>query len=315
MQTIRSASALKQSQASYFLSLPLPTRQQRLASLTPDELEQLRYLWSFWARPEQQIPGGDWQTWLILAGRGFGKTRTGAETVRQWIKNGAVMPKATTSVKPRRGAIDMEQARQFWSFQPPQKNSLPQVASSDWPQTLIDNFVLSKLEANGLSPATPAAKRTLIRRVTFDLTGLPPTPDDIVAFLSDDSPAAFSRVVDRLLNSHAYGERWGRHWLDVARYADSNGLDENVAHGNAWRYRDCVVAALNEDKPFDQFVTEQLAGDLLEHDSEQDRIDHLVATGFLSLGPKVLAEGEPGAGHAANQRESRPGRALQLMWR
>lgn len=212
--------------------------------------------------------------------------------VRRWIKSGAALPKTSASVTPRRGVIDMEQARKFWSFQPPKKQNLPPVADTAWPQTSIDYFILSKLEANGLSPAGAANKRKLIRRVTFDLTGLPPMPSDITTFLNDKSPAAFSRVVDRLLNSNAYGERWGRHWLDVARYADSNGLDENVAHGNAWRYRDYVVNALNQDKPFDQFVVEQLAGDLLEHQSERDRIDHFVATGFLSLGPKVLAEGD-----------------------
>jgi cytochrome c553 len=213
-------------------------------------------------------------------------------SVRQWIKDGATMPQAGTSITPRRGNIDMETARQFWSFQPPEKNKLPSVANAAWPKASLDYFILSNLDANGLSPAAPASKRQLIRRVTFDLTGLPPTPDDITSFLNDQSHSAFAKVVDRLLNSHAYGERWGRHWLDVARYADSNGLDENVAHGNAWRYRDYVIKALNHDKTFDQFLVEQLAGDLLEHDSEQERIDHLVATGFLSLGPKVLAEGD-----------------------
>ena len=127
--------------------------------------------------------------------------------------------------------------------------------------------------------------------MTFDLTGLPPTPAEVEAFLADESPEAFARVVDRLLGSPRYGERWGRHWLDLARYADSNGLDENVAHGNAWRYRDYVIAAFNADKPYDRFLTEQVAGDLLPPtgDAKDDR-DRLIATGFLALGPKVLAE-------------------------
>ena len=142
-------------------------------------------------------------------------------------------------------------------------SDLPPTKNATWPQSPLDHFILAKLEAAGLSPAPPADKRTLIRRVTFDLTGLPPTPEEIDAFLADDRPDAFARLVDRLLASPAYGERWGRHWLDVARYADSNGLDENVAHGNAWRYRDYVVAAFNGDKPFDHFLLEQLAGDLL----------------------------------------------------
>lgn len=212
--------------------------------------------------------------------------------VRRWIERGAVMPKPEGGVKPRRGAIDMDQARQFWSFQSPHKSALPKVQNTTWPQTSLDHFTLALLESKQLSPAAPADRRTLIRRVTFDLIGLPPTPDEIDAFLADSSPLALNRVVERLLNSPHYGERWGRHWLDVARYADSNGLDENIAHGNAWRYRDYVISSLNADKPFDEFVTEQLAGDLLSTDHQTKRHEQLVATGFLSLGPKVLAEGD-----------------------
>src|SRR5207253_7316469 len=133
-------------------------------------------------------------------------------------------------------------------------------------------------------------KPTLSRRATFDLTGVPPTPEEVDAFLADDSPGAFARVVDRLLASFHHGERWGRHWLDVARYADSNGLDENVAYGNAWRYRDHVVASFNRDQPYDQFLAEQLAGDLMPVSEPLARQQRLIATGFLSLGPKVLAE-------------------------
>src|SRR5262249_47484289 len=129
-----------------------------------------------------------------------------------------------------------------------------------------------------------------IGRVTCDLTGLPPTREEVARFLADNTPDALARVVDRLLGSPAYGERWGRHWLDVARYADSNGLDENVAHGNAWRYRDHVVAAFNADQPYDQRVREQVAGDLLPAPDEPTRRARLVAPGFLALGPKVLAE-------------------------
>jgi hypothetical protein len=150
--------------------------------------------------------------------------------------------------------------------------------------------VLARLEAAGLKPSPPADRRTLIRRATFDLIGLPPTPEEIDAFLKDDSPGAFAKVVDRLLASPAYGERWGRHWLDVARYADSNGLDENVAHGNAWRYRDYVIRSFNADKPYHRFLVEQIAGDLLPAAAPAARNELLVATGFLSLGPKVLAE-------------------------
>ncbi len=139
-------------------------------------------------------------------------------------------------------------------------------------------------------PAPPADKPTLLRRLSFDLTGLPPTPAELADFLADERPDAVERLVDRLLASPSYGEHWGRHWLDVARYADSNGLDENIAYGNAWRYRDYVVAALNADKPYDRFLTEQLAGDLLPAAGDQQRHEQLIATGLLSLGPKVLAE-------------------------
>jgi hypothetical protein len=212
--------------------------------------------------------------------------------VRRWIEDGAKLPEASGSPMPRRGKIDLDEARRFWAFQPVDKPPLPQVRDASWPQSPIDHFILAQLEANKLKPATRADKRTLIRRVTFDLIGLPPTPDEIEAFLADDSPDAFAKVADRLLNSVRYGERWARHWLDVVRYADSNGLDENIAHGNAWRYRDYVIASLNHDKPFDQFLIEQLAGDLMPSENEREKHERLIATGFLSLGPKVLAEGD-----------------------
>ena len=205
-----------------------------------------------------------------------------ADLVR-WIEMGATFPGAITPVARTRDP-------NHWAFQPPAETPVPEVRKADWSQSALDRFILVKLEAAGLSPSPRADKRTLIRRVTLDLTGLPPTPDEIDAFLADDSPTAFARVVDRLLDSPRYGERWGRHWLDVARYADSNGLDENVAHGNAWRYRDYVAAAFNRDKPFDRFVIEQLAGDLLPFESEAQQHEQLIATGFLGIGPKVLAE-------------------------
>ncbi len=210
-----------------------------------------------------------------------------------WVKGGAPWPDAgtgTTVVKSD-GPLFSPEQRAFWAFQPMREPALPAVKDSSWPVSPIDNFVLARLEAKGLRPAATADKRTLLRRVTFDLTGLPPTPEEVAAFLADDRPEAFASVVDRLLASPAYGERWGRHWLDVARYADSNGLDENTAFANAYRYRDYVIDAFNKDKPYDQFVVDQLAGDLLPPDTEE-RVNHdrLVATAFLSLGPKLLAE-------------------------
>lgn len=201
----------------------------------------------------------------------------------EWIRQGAVFPETTV-------ADDGKTGGEHWAFQPLDRPEPPKVQGSDWVQTPIDQFILAKLEAGGLKPAPKADKRTLIRRATFDLTGLPPSPEEVAAFLADDHPDAFARVVDRLLASPAYGERWGRLWLDVARYADSNGLDENVAHGNAWRYRDYVVESFNKDKPYREFVQEQLAGDLLPSADNDERAERLTATGFLSLGPKVLAE-------------------------
>lgn len=210
----------------------------------------------------------------------------------RWVEMGAPHPD-TNTIGPivQRGEVDLDQGRKHWAFQPPIKAAPPiGDAWTDAPNP-IDAFVLARLRAEGLRPNAPADKRTLLRRVTFDLIGLPPTPEEIDSFLSDSSSDAFAKVVDRLLASPQYGERWARHWLDVARYADSNGLDENVVHGNAWRYRDYVVRSLNDDKPYNQFVVEQLAGDLLDSGNDVDlRHDRLVATGFLVLGPKVLAE-------------------------
>jgi len=211
----------------------------------------------------------------------------------QWVAMGAPDPRLETTPAPAKQAFDIESRRSFWAFQPPENPAPPPVRDSDWAKATIDRFILAPLEAKGLKPAPATSKRALIRRATFDLTGLPPRPRDIDAFLADESADAFAKVVDRLLASPQYGERWGRHWLDVARYADSNGLDENVAYGNSWRYRDYVVEAFNQDKPFDQFIQEQLAGDLLPaapNLPEKTRHERLIATGFLALGPKVLAE-------------------------
>lgn len=205
------------------------------------------------------------------------------EILSNWVKSGLAFPAASAASKRHRDP-------NHWAFISPAEVAIPPVQNSAWPQSDLDRFVLARLEAEGLSPAPKADKQALIRRVTFDLTGLPPTPAEISAFLNDERPKAYPELIERLLSSPAYGERWGRHWLDIARYADSNGLDENVAHGNAWRYRDYVVRSFNADKPFDQFIREQLAGDQLEASSDEVRNELLTATGFLSIGPKVLAE-------------------------
>ncbi len=205
----------------------------------------------------------------------------------KWVRLGLPDPRvAKSSDSKGPTGLTLEDGRDFWSFRPVQVPQVPDVKDSKWVRTPIDAFILAVLESNELTPAAVADKRTLIRRVTFNLTGLPPTPEEVDAFLADKSEDAWKKVVNRLLDSPQYGVRWGRHWLDVARYADSNGLDENLAYGNAWRYRDYVVNAFNSDKPFDRFVIEQLAGDLVP------KADHetITATGFLVLGAKVLAE-------------------------
>jgi hypothetical protein len=201
-----------------------------------------------------------------------------------WISDGAAFPASEPGSKKR------YRDPKHWAFQPYADPAPPEVQNTGWIQSPLDRFILAKLEAAGLRPAARADKRTLIRRATFDLTGLPPTPEEVAAFVADERSDAFARLIDRLLDSPAYGERWGRHWLDVARYADSNGLDENICHGNAWRYRDYVVASLNRDKPYRQFLVEQIAGDLLPAADDPTRSEQLIATGFLSIGPKVLAE-------------------------
>ena len=157
---------------------------------------------------------------------------------------------------------------------------------TDWPRGDIDRFLLAALESRGLAPVADADRPRLLRRVTFDLIGLPPTPEELEAFLADDSPDAFAKVVDRLLASPRFGERWGRHWLDVARYAESSGKT-NFSYPQAWRYRDWTIASFNADKPYDRFVREQIAGDLLPAGDDRKRADQIIATGFLALGSKA----------------------------
>jgi hypothetical protein len=179
----------------------------------------------------------------------------------------------------------------FWAYQPIQDPSPPPADDSAWGAAPIDQFILARLKREGLAPAPPADKRTWLRRVTFDLTGLPPAPEEIDAFLKDESAAAHEAVVNRLLASPHYGERWGRHWLDVVRYAETTANDANAVMRYAWRYRNYVIDAFNRDLPFDQFIIEQLAGDQLPPtDDISERIRRVIATGFLMVGPKALAE-------------------------
>ncbi|MDB5345108.1 MAG: Protein of unknown function (DUF1553)/Protein of unknown function (DUF1549)/Planctomycete [Schlesneria sp.] len=187
----------------------------------------------------------------------------------------------------RLGLWAADEEELFWSFQPVRPLTPPPTQNKEWSRSPIDQFVLAKLEQRGLSPSSPADRRILLRRTTFDLTGLPPTPQEVDAFLADDSPDAFAEVVDRLLASPQYGERWGRHWLDVVRYADARDLIQLPAESDfreAWRYRDWVVASFNRDLPYDQFVARQVAGDLLQPaDPNRLDADALVATGMLAI--------------------------------
>ena len=208
--------------------------------------------------------------------------------LEEWVKRGAPDPRheeIAASVKAR--PVDVEQGRRHWAFRPVAEVPTPKNGHP------VDAFLQARLAEKGLEFAPPADPATFLRRITFDLTGLPPTPEELAGFIADHGAApeaAVRRLVDRLLASPHYGEKWGRHWLDVARYADSNGLDENIALGTAWRYRDYVVRAFNHDKPFDRFLTEQIAGDLLPARDLAERQEHATATAFLNLGAKVLAE-------------------------
>ena len=208
--------------------------------------------------------------------------------LKRWVESGAHFDGADTPVAL---TSDVERRRNFWSFQPPRKAAPPTVGNESWPRTPIDRFILAALEAKGLTPAAPADRATLLRRVTLDLAGLPPTPDEYRSFQDDSSPEAFARVVDRLLASQRYGERWGRHWLDVARYADADGISvAPIPFANAWRYRDWVVEAFNSDMPFDLFVKAQIAGDLIEKPGERRMTP---GVGYLALGPWFHTVVEP----------------------
>ncbi len=207
-----------------------------------------------------------------------------------WVKIGAPDPRAGEVVTADVRTIDIEQGRKFWAFQPVADPAIPDTLDTTWPRSSLDAFTLSRLEQAGLKPADDADRAVLVRRLYFDLTGLPPTPEQLAAAVADTAPDAIAQLVDRLLESPQYGEHWARHWLDVARYADSNGSDFNATFHNAWRYRNYVIRAMNEDKPYNQFVREQIAGDLLPYESDAQRTEQVVATGFLMLGTKMLSE-------------------------
>ncbi len=212
----------------------------------------------------------------------------------KWVQMGAPGPNAVAAKTS--AELNMKRAQQFWAFQLPKKTKPPTVTNSTWPRSDIDRFVLVGLEEQRLHPVADAEPRALLRRVYFDLIGMPPSIDELNAFLTEcgkgspERQAAFTEVVDRLLKSPQFGERWGRHWLDVARYAESTGKESNNLFPTAWRYRDYVIQSFNDNKPYDQFIREQIAGDLLSTRDASQHNERLTATGFLALGTKNIVE-------------------------
>jgi hypothetical protein len=242
------------------------------------------------------IPGHPEQSLLIKAVRHQGglemppKKQLSDEQIadlEKWILDGAAWPELEipddlTKPKPEYDEI----RKSHWAWQPLGQATPPQVANDTFVFNDIDRFILAKLNETGLQPVADADKLSLIRRISFDLTGLPPTPEEISKFLEDSAPDAFEKVVDRLLKSPAYGERWARHWLDIARFGESTGSARNIPYPHAWKYRDYVIDSFTNDKPYNQFIREQIAGDLLPANSPGEKAEQLIATGFLAIGVK-----------------------------
>jgi hypothetical protein len=254
------------------------------------------------------LPGKVEESILIKAVRYTGleveamppKTALGKEEVallEEWVRRGAPAPVDEGGAPVARlGGMTVEEGRRFWSFVPPAVVPLPEAGvAGGWARTPLDRFVAAGWSARGLTPAPDADRATLFRRLAFDLLGLPPELAELEAFVADRGPGALERVVDRLLASPHFGERWGRHWLDVVRFAESSGGGRTLLFKDAWRYRDYVIEAFNRDLPFDQFIREQLAGDLLPAADLEQRRRRLVATGFLALGPTNYEEQNKGA--------------------
>jgi hypothetical protein len=203
--------------------------------------------------------------------------------LERWITMGAPAPQDAAVPVAGKRVIDLEAGRKFWAYQPVRKQPAPSVQNAAWPRNDIDRFVLAKLESQGLHPVADANPQTLVRRLYFDLIGLPPTPEQIDAYLADTSSSRYEQLVDRLLASPQFGQRWGRHWLDVARFGESLTLRGFVLK-DAWRYRDYVIEAFNQDRPYDQFMAEQISGDLMTSGSLEELRRRRVATAFLAIG-------------------------------
>jgi hypothetical protein len=230
-----------------------------------------------------------------------------------WVKSGAPWPTDAVAKPGKTSSFHIAaEQRAYWAFQPIWEPAPPAVKNSAWPRNTIDRFILAKLEEKNLRPGKFADKHTLIRRATYDLTGLPPAPDEVDAFVADDSPDAFRKVVDRLLASPRYGERWGRHWLDVARYADGDGRDQRPVYlgygmakdgyANTFRYRDWVIDAFNRDLPYDRFVKAQIAADLMP---EKEQPALLPGLGFFGLGPWFTGDDVVFVEARANERDDK----------
>ena len=223
------------------------------------------------------------------------KEKLSAAQIREleaWVTMGAPDPRVAgkpTESRRQRG-LSVEEGKRFWAFVPPKKTLPPKVKEVSWPRGEIDRFILAGLEAKKLRPVTDAERATLLRRAYYDLIGLPPTPEQIDAFVKDTRPDVFARTIDQLLASPHFGERWGRHWLDVARFAESSGGGRTLLFKDAWRYRDYVIESFNADTPFNRFIVEQIAGDLLQTGTVEERRRQLIATAFLALGPTNYEE-------------------------
>ncbi len=243
------------------------------------------------------VPGKAEESLLIKALRHDGvemppKGKLSASVIKDfetWIAMGAPDPRVAKEPKTAR-TIDLEEGRKHWAFQPVISPAAPDVKDVTWPVDPLDRFVLARLEEKGQRPVVDADRYVWLRRVSLDLTGLPPTPAEIEALVRDNSPHACETVVDRLLKTRAFGERWARHWLDLTGYADMIGTSNNVFAEHAWRYRDYLIEAFHKDKPFDRFVREQMAGDLLPFNSPQERAENITATGFLMVGDVEIVE-------------------------
>ena len=251
-------------------------------AITPGDLDE-SLLWGSINHEDYNMPPGKMLSDKVI------------EDFKKWIEMGAPDPRVmkVTEIKSEITPEDVAKGREFWAFKPPALPSTPSVADESWADTEIDRFVLSRLEQNELQPADDADPETVLRRLTYGLVGLPPTPKQITSIKKNfrrDPKAAIEKVVDELLGQEQFGERWGRYWLDIARYGESSGREVNVTYANAWRYRDYVIDSFNADKPYDEFIQEQIAGDLLPIKSDEDWAENLIATGFLAMGPKALAE-------------------------